>query len=152
LSGAPGDVVLSADETQIDRLDRSGLLEPGTRALLSENTLAVVGPADRAPAINKPADLLGIRRIAIAQLSCPLGKYTRLYLGRLYDTLASKSLHADNSRAVLSFVHAGQADVGIVYGSDAAADPTCEILYQFRRGPEPILYTTRSLLRTKQIQ
>jgi molybdate transport system substrate-binding protein len=154
LSGAPGDLILSADEMQIDRLDRANLLEPGTRVAVAENTLAVIAPIDRAVRITTAKDLLRGDKIAIALPACPLGKYTSEWLAGLglYDSLVAKALQVDNSRAVLSAVHAGQADLGIVYGSDAASDPGCRIVYRFRKSGAPIVYSAAVLRGGKQVE
>jgi molybdate transport system substrate-binding protein len=153
LSGAPGDIFLAADQSQLARLEHAGLLEPGSRTALAENTLAVIGPVDRAVLVKKPKDLLRpeLRRLALAQPSCPLGKYTLDCLARLrlYDSLLLKALQLDNSRAVLAAVQAGQADAGIVYGSDAAAGLPFRLWYPFRRGSDPIIYSAAVLKRDK---
>ena len=154
LSGAPGDLFLTADVFQLDRLQRAGLIEPATRTALAENTLVVVSALDRSVPVRKPKDLLGpqIKRVAIAQPSCPLGKYTESCLRGLgiYEPLLERVLQLDNSRAVLAAVHAEQADVGLVYGSDAATVRTCHALFRFRRIPTPVRYWAGVIARRDQ--
>src|SRR5574341_2615313 len=54
------DLFFSADEEWLDRLDRAGRLEPGTRRSILSNRLVVVGPAKgTGPVIASPADLAG---------------------------------------------------------------------------------------------
>jgi molybdate transport system substrate-binding protein len=154
LSGAPGNLFLAADNAQLDRLERAGALEPGTRCFLAENTLAIIGPVDRPLRVKKPKDLLRaeIKRVALAQLSCPLGRYTQNYLAhlRIYDELLPKAIQLDNSRAVLAAVHAGQAEAGIVYGSDASAGQQFRVCFRFARTIEPIFYSAAVLRRENQ--
>jgi molybdate transport system substrate-binding protein len=50
-------------------------------------------------------------------------------------------VHVDNARAVLAVVRARQADVGLVYGSDAVPAYDCRLLFRVRRMPAPIHYT-----------
>jgi molybdate transport system substrate-binding protein len=144
LSGAAGDLFLTADEEQLDRLQQAGLTKPGSRVALADNTLAIIGPADGLASVKKPKDLLGrdISRVAVAQPSCPLGKYTQDCLAALeiYRRLQERAILVDNSRAVLAAVHAGQADAGLVYGSDTTTARGCRVLYRFRRSERPIRY------------
>jgi molybdate transport system substrate-binding protein len=144
LSGAAGDLFLTADEEQLNRLQQSGLTTPGGRVPLADNTLAIIGPADSLASLKKPKDLLGqdISRVAMAQSSCPLGKYTQDCLTSLgiYHNLQERGILVDNSRAVLAVVRAGQADAGLVYGSDTTTASGCRVLYRFRRTEKPIRY------------
>ena len=145
LAGAPADLFLSADGRALDRLQAAGLLAPDPRTLLAANTLAVVGPVDRTPVVRRPADLTrpGTGRIALAQASSPLGGYTHAYLQGLglYDALRPRAVLVDNAAAVTAAVRAGRAEVGIVYGSEAARAPGCRVLFRARRLPVPIRYT-----------
>jgi molybdenum ABC transporter molybdate-binding protein len=151
LAGAPGDLFLSADARQLDRLEAAGLLAPDSRCLLAENSLAVIGPGDCALRLRKPADLTqpGITRIALADPACPLGGYTRSYLEALglYQPLLARTILVDSSRSVSAAVRAGQADVGLVYGSDAGSSSGCRLLFRVRRGPPPIQYIAAPISR-----
>jgi molybdate transport system substrate-binding protein len=140
LAGAAADLFLTADSRQLDRLEAAGLVEPGTRTDLAENSLVAIGPAGGTSAVRRPADLANADRIAIADPSCPLGGYTRAYLERLglYEPLRRRAALVENSRAVLAAVHGGQADVGLVYGSDARDN--CRVLFRAHKLPVPIRY------------
>ncbi|HEY7426740.1 MAG TPA: molybdate ABC transporter substrate-binding protein [Gemmataceae bacterium] len=149
LAGARADLFLTADPRQLDRLVAGRLLEPEERIILAGNTLAAIGPANYPVSVRKPTDLQApaIRRIVLAAPRCPLGGYSRAYLEdrHLYDALSSRVLEVDNSRAVLAAVRAGQADVGLAYGSDAARAADCRVLFRVRRMPAPILYAAALL-------
>jgi molybdenum ABC transporter molybdate-binding protein len=151
LAGAPADLFLAADERQLDRLEPAGVVDPGTRTVLALNSLAAIGPSDRPSRIRSARQLLGpgVSRVALAQTSSPLGGYTRDYLVRLrlYETLAKQVLFVDNSRAVMSAVRAGRADVGLVYSSDAFAAAGCRILFHAGRTQPPIRYTAALIRR-----
>jgi molybdenum ABC transporter molybdate-binding protein len=154
LGGAPTDLFLAADTTQLDRLESSGLLDPDSRTPLVENSLAIIGPVDRNLSVRKPADLLRseLTRIALARPACPLGSYTRTYLEglHLYETLLPRAILVDNSRAVVAAIHAGQADAGMVYGSDAATVTGCQVLYRARRSAISIRYAAAVVCRGQQ--
>ena len=145
LGGGHADLFLTADPRQLARLEAARLVQPGTRRPLVQNTLAAIASAKAAPAVRRPGDLLGpgIARIALAEPASPLGKYTRAFLKRLdlYEALVPRAVYADNSRAVVATVRARQADVGLVYGSDADPAYDCRLLFRVRRMPAPIKYT-----------
>src|ERR1700690_62731 len=81
--GAPADLFLSADEIQMDLLEKAGLIAPGTRRSVLSNTLVVVVPADSALQIASEKDLAGanVRRPALAEpSSVPVGVYSKKFL------------------------------------------------------------------------
>jgi molybdate transport system regulatory protein len=144
LTGTQADLFLTADPRQLKRLEAAHLLTTDAPTILAGNTLAAIGRSRQALKIREPADLktATVRRIALAAPGCPLGYYTQIYLQKrnLYEALSSRILEMDNSRAVLTAVHAGLADVGLVYGSDAASAPDCPVLFRIRQMPVPIRY------------
>lgn len=146
-AGAPGDLFLTADAAQL-----RGLAGPGVP--LAENNLAVVAIADRVPVVRKPADLVkpGVARIAVAEPQCPLGRYTQDYLKKqgLWLNLRLKLLQVDNSRAVLSVLRAGQADVGVTYTSDVTRVDGIRTLFLAEAGAHGVRYVAGVLRRARQ--
>jgi molybdate transport system substrate-binding protein len=144
LAGSPGCLFLTADDVPIERLRRAKLLGRRHAAPLAENGLAAVARADSGCPVRKPADLATVDsvRVALARPDCPLGRYTEAYLaGRnLWEPMLRRAVRVENSRAVLAAVRAGQADVGIVYASDAVRAERCRMLFRVRRTPSPIRY------------
>jgi molybdenum ABC transporter molybdate-binding protein len=124
LAGAPGDVFISAEPGELDRLQAAKLIVKGSRKLVAKNGLAVVG-GPKSKAIAAATDLLSARfkRVAIAEPACPLGGYSKAYLekSQVYDALLPKVLFVDNSRAVLAAVASGAAQAGVAFSSDASA-------------------------------
>jgi molybdenum ABC transporter molybdate-binding protein len=149
LAGAPADLFLSADPRSIDRLEAASLVEPGSRVLLAENSLAAITLADHSVQAKKMADLLEppTLRFALAGADCPLGRYTQAFLESqgLGDAMAGRVVRVDNSRAVVTAVRAGQADVGLAYASDAAQAGECRLLFRIRRLPAPVQYVAAIL-------
>jgi molybdate transport system substrate-binding protein len=154
LRGSTADLFLTADPRQLDRLEACRLLRPNTRVALAENTLAVIGPADREMRVRKPADLARpeVTGIAFAEPRCPLGQYTRAYLDSrgLYDDLLPRVVWVDNSRAVMAAVRAGRANAGLVYGSDAGRAEGCRLLFRIPAGSTDIHYQAAILDRGKR--
>ena len=133
--GAPADVFFSADEVQVDNLEKAGLLAPGTRANLLGNTLVVVVPADSKLTVSAPADLARpeFRRIAVAEPNTvPAGVYTKEYLTRLglWEAILPKVVPTDNVRASLSAVESGNVEAGTVYKTDALISKRVKIAYE----------------------
>jgi len=139
-AGAPADLFLSADPRQLDRLRP----KPARRMVLAENTLAVVGPVDTDIPPASPGRLLRRRehRLALADVGCPLGGYTSRYLAAAKIRLSPgrRVIRAENSRGVLAAVRSAQADLGVVYASDAARADGCRVLGHIDRLPGPIRY------------
>jgi molybdate transport system substrate-binding protein len=156
LGGGSADLFLSADGRQLDRLKAAGLLLPRSRAVLAENGLAAIAPAGRDVAVRRPTDLArpAVAHLALADPGSPLGCYTRSYLEHLglYDGLLPRVVRADSARAVLAAVRSGQADVGLVYASDAAHAEGCRLLFRARRTPAPIRYEAGLVRRGRQAE
>jgi molybdate transport system substrate-binding protein len=145
LGGAPADLFLTADARQFERLQATGLVCPEEQLTFAANGLAAIGTSGRKLAVHKVADLAraSAPRLALAEPNCPLGYYTRAYLEErhLYEPLRARALRVENSRAVVTAVRAGQADVGLVYASDAAREDGYRVLFRPRRLPVPIRYS-----------
>jgi molybdate transport system substrate-binding protein len=137
--GVPADVFVSADEAQMDRLDRSGRIERGTRRDLLTNALVIVVRKDSPLAINDVSEIAGanISRIALADpQSVPAGIYAREFLikAKVWERVRDRVVPAENVRAALAVVEAGNADLGIVYITDATLSNVIRIA--FRVAPE----------------
>ena len=123
VEGAPVGLFLSADDVQMDIVEKAGRVVPGTRTVLVTNELAVVVPAD-ARASTTVQDVLDgrVARLAMGEPSAvPAGVYGRRWLEhqKAWDRLAAKVVPFPTVRAVLSAVEAGRVDAGIVYRTDA---------------------------------
>jgi len=145
IAGSPVNLFVTADARQLKHLERAGIVEPSSLTDLAENCLVAVGQADHGPKVRRSADLAraDVARIALAAPSTPLGRYTRIYLQRqgLYERLLDRALLVDNSRGVMTAVRAGQADVGMTYGSDFSNFPDCRLLFRVARPPVKIRFT-----------
>jgi molybdate transport system substrate-binding protein len=145
LSGMHVDLFLSADIRQFERLVNARVVAPQAPVPLAANRLAVVSSPSRPLVIHGPRTLLqpAVKRIALADPSCPLGHYARCYLEPLglWESVRQRALFLDNPRGVLAAVESGRAEVGLVYRSDALAASDCRILFSVRHTPSPICYT-----------
>ncbi len=135
-AGAPADLFISADQEWMDHVQARGFIRPGTRVTLIGNTLVLIAPADSATTLRlKPGAplraALGDGRLALADPTVvPAGKYARAALAHLglWDQVADRVAPADHVRAALALVARGEAPLGIVYGSDARAEPRVRVV------------------------
>jgi molybdate transport system substrate-binding protein len=129
-AGAPAQVFVSADEEWMDYVERKGLLQPGTRRDVVANRLVWIVPAARA-ASAEPLAALGPRdRLALADPQhVPAGKYARAALEKMgaWPRVAGRIAAAENVRAALALVARGECPVGIVYETDARAEPKVRV-------------------------
>ena len=143
--GAPADLFISADLDWMDTIEKQGLVKEGTRLSLLGNRIVLVAPADSkaelkvAPGFDL-AGVLGDGKLAMANTdSVPAGKYGKAALTYLkaWDVVAAKVIRAENVRAALSIVARGEAKYGIVYATDAAAEPRVKRLHEFPAASYP---------------
>ena len=144
--GAPADVFASADEPWADYLQQRDLIVPGSRTSPLGNALVLIAPADQAGdiAIGPGVDLLGRLgpngRIAMGDpASVPVGKYAEAALKSLgvWDSVAPRIAKAENVRAALLLVERGEAPLGIVYSTDAAASKGVRVVGTFPESSHP---------------
>src|SRR5262249_40297087 len=138
--GAPGDIFFSADEEKMNSLDKKGLLVKDTRKSLLSNTLVIVVPADSKTEMKSIQDLTKVKNIAIAEpQSVPAGIYAKEYLRKvgLWSKLIDRMIPADNVRATLAVVEAGNAEAGIVYKTDALISKRVRIAFEIPRAEGP---------------
>src|SRR5215472_6044413 len=148
-SGAPADLFISADLDWMDYLQQHKLIQPQTRKNLLGNRLVIVAPADSDLKLDiKPGfDLAGALKgghLAMADPdSVPAGKYGKAALEKLgvWNAVQAAVAPAENVRAALLFVSRREAPLGIVYATDAAADPRVKIAGVFPDDTHPpIIY------------
>ena len=149
-AGAPADLFLTADPRQLDRLRPA----PTHRVVVAENGLAVVAPIDTSISPGSPGQLLRRpeHRLALADVGCPLGSYTSRYLtaAKIRLSPARRVIRAENSRGVVAAVRSAQADLGVVYASDAACADGCRVLGRIDRLPGPIRFEAAVLTTTAE--
>lgn len=136
--GAPPDVFISADELTMDRLDRAGLLLPGSRRPLLTNELVVVS-ARSWPKIDSTRDLARLPEIAMGDPSAvPAGVYARRWLttAGVWASLESRVIPTENARAALRAAESGAA-AAIVYRTDARSSRSVHIIWKPPPGEAP---------------
>lgn len=147
--GAPADIFISADLKWMDYLDKVKLLKPHTRRNLLGNALVLIAPADSTSTLKITngfplASELGDGKLAVCTVSsCPAGIYGEEALEKLgvWDAVEPKLAQAANVRDALMLVARGEAKFGIVYATDAKAEPKVKVIDTFPEACHaPIIY------------
>ncbi|MGG3883788.1 molybdate ABC transporter substrate-binding protein [Brevibacillus panacihumi] len=143
---APADLFLSASQADMNKLDEKQLILPETRVDFSGNSLVLVTAKENGAAITSFEELTdsSLQHIAVgAPESVPAGRYTKEVLDnlKLWDSLSDRLVFGSDVRQVLTFVEAGNAEVGVVYSSDAATSEKVKVLAEAKEDlHKPIVY------------
>jgi molybdate transport system substrate-binding protein len=148
-ASAPADVFISADLDWMDYLATRKLIKPDTRSNLLGNRIVLIAPVTSTVSVTVGPDfplakVLASGRLAMADpASVPAGKYGKAALEKLgvWTSVADKVAPAENVRAALILVARGEAALGIVYRTDAAAEKDVKIVGVFPASSHPpIIY------------
>jgi molybdate transport system substrate-binding protein len=143
--GAPADLFLSAYLDWMDYVEKKDLIAKDTRVNLLGNKIVLIAPKDSKTTIEvKPgfdlAKALAGGKLAMANVDAvPAGKYGKAALEKLgaWNGVKDNVAQADNVRAALLLVARGEAPLGIVYSTDAAAEPNVKIVGTFPADSHP---------------
>jgi molybdate transport system substrate-binding protein len=155
-NAAPADIFISADLDWMDYLSERKLIKPASRFNLLGNSIVLIAPANSTASItigrNFPlASLLGNGRLAMADPnSVPAGKYGKAALEKLgvWPAVADRIAPAENVRAALLLVSRGETALGIVYKTDAVADPGVKVIATFPANTHPPIIYPMALVAT----
>jgi molybdate transport system substrate-binding protein len=156
--GAPADLFISADLDWMDYVAKKNLIVAETRVNLLGNKIVLIAPKDSKTTLDvkKGFDLakaLNGGRLAMGNVDAvPAGKYGKEALEKLgaWDGVKDKIAQADNVRAALLLVSRGEAPLGIVYSTDAAAEPNVKIVGTFPEDSHaPIIYPAAATKESK---
>ena len=147
--GAPADLFWSADREWMDWCIARNLMRTDTVQDLVGNQLVIVAPQESnltTLELNQDAiaKALGSARVALGETrSVPAGRYAREALNslNLWNVLATRLAETDNVRSALILTARGETPLGIVYKSDAQAEPRVKIVATFpETSHKPIVY------------
>ncbi|MGF1444833.1 MAG: molybdate ABC transporter substrate-binding protein [Pikeienuella sp.] len=160
-AGAPAEIFVSANAAWMDHLANRGRLAPNSRRDIAGNRLVLVAPnasqgdedpvARQIPLADGSAILttLGDGRLAMAFVEAvPAGIYGKAALVSLgiWERVASRVAEVDNVRAALALVALGAVPLGIVYETDARADPRVRLIGRFPDASHPPIRYPAALL------
>jgi len=147
--GAPADLFLSADLDWMDYAVAKNLIKADTRFNLLGNKIVLIAPKDSRTTTlaitgGDLAKALAGGKLSMANVDAvPAGKYGKAALEKLGAWAAVKDsiAQAENVRAALLLVARGEAPLGIVYSTDAAAEPGVKVVATFpEHSHPPIIY------------
>jgi molybdate transport system substrate-binding protein len=157
-AAAPADLFISADLAWMDYVAEKKLIKDDTRANLLGNRIVLIAPADKASTLEIKegfdlAGLVGDGKLAMGAVdSVPAGKYGKAALEKLgvWSAVEGKVAGTESVRAALALVSRGEAPYGIVYQTDAAADPGVAVVGTFPEDSHPpIIYPVAILNESK---
>ncbi len=135
LAAGRADLFFSADETWMDRVAASGLVDATSRCSPLSNRLVVVVPLGSELAIRSATDLAApaIERLSLADPEAvPAGKYAKAWLtaAGIWSAVAGRVVPALDARAALVAVESGAIDAGVVYRTDAALSRRVRVAFE----------------------
>jgi molybdate transport system permease protein len=142
LQSSSADAFFAADLEWMDWLEERAIVSEGTAMVIAGNELVVVVPADASP-LAEPAELPRFPRIALAGENVPAGRYARsaLEATSVWAQVADRVVRGGSVRGALEWVARGEVPVGIVYRTDAAAEPDVRVAFAFEANSHPpVLY------------
>lgn len=157
-SGAPADVFISADTTWMTYLSEKKLVAADKVDNVLGNEIVLIAPGDSKieAKLEKGVDisaLVGDGKLAMADVKAvPAGKYGKASLETLgaWAAVESKVAQAENVRAALKLVATGEAALGIVYVTDARAEPAVRVVATFPADSHPpVIYPASVIAASK---
>ncbi len=153
-AGIPADLFISADVPWMDYVAARKLIKPASRSDFLGNEIVLIAGKDSKVElkIDKGFALsaaLGDGRLAMANIDAvPAGKYGKASLEALgvWPSVADRVAQAENVRMAMTLVSRGEAPLGIVYRTDAAADPNVRIVGTFPANSHPPVVYPMALL------
>jgi len=144
--GAPAEVFISADLETMSYGARTQAVQEHTRVDLLSNQLVLIAAADAAIGtveIGSDFDLAALAgkgRIVTGDVrAVPVGRYAQAALQKLglWSSVQGKLAMVENVRVALSLVARGEAPLGIVYATDAKAEPKVKVIGVFPADSHP---------------
>ncbi len=127
--GARADIYASADQAQMDLALKSGVVESAGEVFV-RNSLVIITPSSNPAKLATPGDLgkAGLK-LVLAAPEVPVGSYSRQMLASMEKDASFGASFSDkvlknvvsnesNVKQVVAKVQLGEADAGVVYGSD----------------------------------
>ncbi|HMZ56407.1 MAG: molybdate ABC transporter substrate-binding protein [Nitrospira sp.] len=131
--GAPVDIFLPSLLEEIDQLEDKGLIIQGTKRTFAATSLVLITGTTLPAPVSSIQDLqtTPIHRIAVGDpKTSSVGKVAAQFLkySKLEQKLKSHYILGEHSRAVLDLVAKGEAEIGVVYRTDAISNAGVRIL------------------------
>lgn len=131
--GADVDIFMSAATKQMDALSQKSLLLEDTKVNLLGNSVVLIVKSDSSLGISDFKDSTSdkIKKIALGEPSTvPAGQYAEEIYTKLniLDKVKAKAVYGKDVKEVLTWVETGNADAGVVYGTDAKTSTKVKVV------------------------
>ena len=145
-AGAKAELFVSADQQWMDHAQQAGFIDQRSRRNLLRGRLVLIAPADARVTVRIGPNFALARalgpngRLAVGDPDyVPAGRYAKAALTRLgvWPTVQDRLARADNVRVAMSYVVRHDAPLGIVYETDARAEPGVRIVGTFPESSHP---------------
>jgi molybdate transport system substrate-binding protein len=144
--GAKADIFFSADKEWNNFLEEKKMVESGNSSDVLSNELSLVTHISNPIEVQDLATLgqIKFKTICLASGTVPAGKlaYETLKKTGMYSGIKSRIVHGDNARHVLAWVAKNEADLAMVFVTDAKAEKNVrELLRIPSHLHSPVIYT-----------
>jgi molybdate transport system substrate-binding protein len=137
--GARADIFASADTVQMDAAKKSGVIAAGDK-IFARNSLVIITPKANPGKVTAPVNLKnpGLK-LVLAAPEVPVGNYARQAFVKMeadaaygagFNDAVLKNVVSNeaNVKQVVTKVQLGEADAGIVYGTDVTASVAPDLM------------------------
>jgi len=139
--GAPADLFISANPKWMTYLVDAGIVAEDQVSVLMSNSLVLIAPEGSAPlAPEQIAERLAGENFVMADpASAPVGAYGKAALETLemWDTVSPHLVPMRNTVAAVAAVARGEAELGLVYASDASGVPGITVVWTVPQDSHP---------------
>jgi molybdate transport system substrate-binding protein len=143
--GAPADIFASADQDSMNYAVGKNSIKTDSRFDLLQNRLVFIAAKNSniqslGLSVDGLKQAVGTGRISTGEVNTvPVGKYAKAALQKLelWSEVEPRLAQSDNVRAAMNFVTRGEAPLGIVYATDAAAEPGVRVVATFPADSHP---------------
>jgi molybdate transport system substrate-binding protein len=158
-SGLPADVFFSAAQTQMNALVTKGLVNETDVVRLLQNKLVLIKKKDSTTTVTDFAGVAKAKTVAIGDpKSVPAGQYAQEAFTKLGNwaavNAAGKATLGTDVTQVLGWVASGNAEVGVVYATDAASNKDVEVIAVLQDGvlAAPVIYPVAVTAKSEHTQ
>ncbi|QOS99175.1 molybdate ABC transporter substrate-binding protein [Brevibacterium sp. JNUCC-42] len=131
--GAPSDLFISASSKDMNSLKEKNLIAEDSLTKLVTNEMVLIAPKESTISVDSFEKITPalVKQFAIGEpSSVPVGRYTEEALTKLglWEKMKPTMVYAKDVRQVLTYVESGNAELGVVYKSDALTSDKIKIL------------------------
>lgn len=138
-AGAPAGIFISANQSWMDKMEKSNMIDKASRKDLVKNKLVLIThkknniTVDFSKKVDFASILKNEKLVIGAPESVPAGEYAKQAFTKLgyWSSLQKSIVTASSVRDALAFVSRGEALLGVVFATDAIADKNVKVVAEF---------------------